>query len=121
MVAEALVNVTLYVQDINREVAFYRDVLGLKVLHPKGTEEFGQEGWVELDAGGCILALHGGGKGRVGEDAPKVTFAVTDVEAARQVLVDKGVVMGEVREIAPAVRICSGEDPEGVRFFLEQV
>lgn len=116
-----MANVILFVKDLNREVAFYRDVLGLEVEHPRDTEDYSKAGWVELDAGGCVLALHDGGQGRIGEDAPTVTFLVDDLEAARQSVVDKGVPMGKIEEIAPGVFISSGTDPEGFGFTLEEL
>lgn len=119
MVVERMSNVILYVQDINDEVAFYRDKLGLKVVYPEKADDYRKAGgWVELDAGGVVLALHDGAHGHVGEEAPKITFEVDDLERARQELVDQGVKMEGIREIAPGSWICAGEDPEGFRFFL---
>jgi catechol 2,3-dioxygenase-like lactoylglutathione lyase family enzyme len=43
----------IFVKDLDRMTAFYRDGLGLRVL-PEKT----REGWVELAAGNCSLALH---------------------------------------------------------------
>lgn len=119
MVVKRMSNVILYVQDINAEVPFYRDKLGLKVLYPEEADDYRKAGgWVELDAGGVLLALHDGAHGRVGDEAPKITFEVDDLERARQGLVNQGVDMGEIKEIAPGAWMCSGEDPEGFRFFL---
>ena len=46
----------LWVEDMDRAIAFYRDVIGLKVKteHSK---------WSELSFGDAVIALHGGGKG----------------------------------------------------------
>jgi predicted enzyme related to lactoylglutathione lyase len=73
----------------------------------------------ELDAGGIVLALHGGGQGRLGQDAPKIVFGVDDVEAARAALLANGVAVDEVRSAAPGVWVCDGRDLEGNRFSIE--
>jgi hypothetical protein len=61
---------------MNAQVAFYRDTLGFTVLYPQGTSDFSREMWVTLETGQCVLALHGGGKRRFGEDAPKIEYSV---------------------------------------------
>ena len=119
MVANGLIEVILYVQDMGSQVAFYRDVMGLAVLYPTGISEYDGEMWVTFSTGTCTLALHGGGRGRLGADAPKIVFGVPDVESARAQLLSKGVEMGEVRSAAPGVFVCDGVDPEGNTFSIE--
>lgn len=114
-----LMEVILYVQDMNRQVSFYRDVLGLEVIEPQGVADFAGIFWVELDTGPCKLALHAGGQRRLGDDAPKIVFQVADVPAARKELLARDVPMGEVRSPAPGVAVCDGVDPEGNRFSVE--
>ena len=118
-IAGDLVEVILYVQDMNRQVGFYRDVLGLHVKQPQGVQDYGPVFWVELDTGSCSLALHAGGQGRQGADAPKIVFQVDDVAQARASLADQGVPMGEIRSPAPGVEVCDGVDPEGNGFSIE--
>jgi lactoylglutathione lyase len=43
--------IMIVVRDMERSVAFYRDVLGLKLL-------INQPNWTQFDAGNIILALH---------------------------------------------------------------
>jgi catechol 2,3-dioxygenase-like lactoylglutathione lyase family enzyme len=114
-----LSHVILFVRDMGKEVSFYRDKLGFEVREPQGVEDFSDVHWVELDTGECSIALHDGGKGRLGEDAPKLNFWVGDIEAARKALIGKGVELSDVEEIVPGVYICSGTDPEGNGFSLE--
>ena len=114
-----LMEVILYVQEMNAQVAFYRDKLGLALTSPAGVSDFTHEFWVTLDTGACTLALHGGGKRRLGEDAPKSVFRVADIETARQELVGRGVGLSEVRSPAPGVWVCDGADPEGNHFSIE--
>jgi predicted enzyme related to lactoylglutathione lyase len=111
--------VILYVQDMNAQIAFYRDRLGLEVKEPTGVEDFSQVYWVELDTGPCTLVLHGGGQGRIGRDAPKIVFRVADIHSARKFLLERGVKVGEPRSPAPGVWVCDGLDPEENSFSIE--
>ena len=114
-----LMEIIIYVEDMNRQVSFYRDQLGFKVVTPQESGDYGKEFWVELDTGACSLALHAGGKKRFGEDAPKFVFRVQDILAARMQLINQQVVMGEIRSAAPGVWVCDGADPEGNKFSIE--
>jgi catechol 2,3-dioxygenase-like lactoylglutathione lyase family enzyme len=114
-----LMEVILYVQAMDSQVSFYRDVLGLRVTEPAGMRDLSQAYWVELETGACTLALHGGGQRRFGADAPKIVFRVRDVQAARAELLGQGVPMGEIRSPSPGVLVCDGLDPEGNRFSVE--
>jgi predicted enzyme related to lactoylglutathione lyase len=114
-----IMEIILYVEDINGQVSFYRDKLGFKVKTPQESADYSNEFWVELDTGSCSLALHAGGKRRFGADAPKFVFRVSDILAARQSLTDQEVEMGEIRSAAPGVWVCDGEDPEGNKFSIE--
>ncbi|HLZ56210.1 MAG TPA: CPBP family glutamic-type intramembrane protease [Ktedonosporobacter sp.] len=114
-----LMKVILYVQDMNAQVAFYRDSLGLAVKEPDGVNDFRDFYWVELQTGSCSLILHTGGKGHVDEDTPKLVFRVSNIHASRANLLEKGVKMGEVRSTDPGALVCEGRDPEGNAFSLE--
>jgi predicted enzyme related to lactoylglutathione lyase len=115
-----LLEVILYVQDMQAQVSFYRDKLGLVVKEPRGIQDYSDVYWVELDTGACTLALHGGGQRRQGPDAPKFVFRVADVEATRSGLESRGVALGELRSPAPGVWVCDGVDPEGNKFSIER-
>ncbi len=114
-----IMEIILYVEDMNGQVSFYRDKLGFNVKTPLESNDYSNEFWVELDTGSCSLALHAGGKRRFGADAPKFVFRVGDILAARQKLIDQEVEMGEIRSAAPGVWVCDGVDPEGNKFSLE--
>jgi len=114
-----IMEVILYVEDMDSQVSFYRDKLGLKVKFPEGATNYGEDFWVELDSGPCTLVLHTGGKRRFGADAPKIVFQVGDILAARQELTDQEVEMGEIRSAAPGVWVSDGIDPEGNKFSIE--
>jgi predicted enzyme related to lactoylglutathione lyase len=114
-----LMETILYVADMPAQVTFYRDRLGLAIKHPAGLADYSTAYWVELETGGCTLVLHGGGQKRLGADTPKIVFSVTDVPAAREALLERGVALGEVRSPAPGVWVADGKDPEGNPFSIE--
>ena len=45
--------IVLFTKDMPGMVAFYRDVLGLRLRKD-------EKGWKEFDANGCVIALHNG-------------------------------------------------------------
>ena len=120
----ALTRVILYVQDVGRLVAFYRDVLGLSVV-----EEIEGE-WAVLKAGACEIALHRVGKAyrvadpgdwKVESNAKLVLTVDRDLDGLRAELVAKGVAMRAIKSYPPLTGpLCDGEDPEGNVFQLAQ-
>lgn len=109
--------VSLYVSDMARSVEFYRDKLGLTVTYSDG-EDFAGQFWVTLGDEGCSLALHSGGAGQTADLTPAISFMSDDVEGARSSLIAKGVKLSEIEEPHPGVKFCSGQDPDGHRFFI---
>ncbi|HEX7694407.1 MAG TPA: VOC family protein [Sphingomonas sp.] len=92
---------------------FYRDMFGLEVV-----EE--DEGWADMAAGGCNIAIHAAGKGAAGGDGAgphKIVFHAHDVAAAREDLVARGAKMGPVKVFGD-LHLCDGDDPDGNRFQL---
>ncbi len=92
---------------------FYRDMFGLEVV-----EE--DEGWADMAAGNCNIAIHAAGKGAAGGDGAvphKIVFHADDVAAAREDLVARGAKMGPVK-VFGELHLCDGDDPDGNRFQL---
>ena len=116
---KSLLKAIMFVQDMDAQVRFYRDVLGLQVKMPVGLASYSDQFWVEFETGGCTLVLHGGGQRRIGEDAPKLAFEVADIDTARTALMGRGVKLGEIRSPAQGVKVCDGVDPEGNHFSLD--
>jgi predicted enzyme related to lactoylglutathione lyase len=114
-----IIEIILYVEDMDSQVSFYRDTLGLPLSYPPDLEDYSSQMWITFATGECILALHGGGKGRFGSDAPKFVFQVENVQETRRYLNERGVLVGEIRTAAPGVTVCDGEDPEGNKFSIE--
>jgi catechol 2,3-dioxygenase-like lactoylglutathione lyase family enzyme len=108
----------VFVTDVARMQAFYQGTLGLPVIAA-------EPGWVQLDAGGVIFALHAIRSGSKLPDPPpervdspiKLCFHVDDVDAARTALVTAGVRMRDVHRYG-GVAFCDGIDPEGNVFQI---
>lgn len=103
----------LSAQDMERAVAFYRDVIGLEV-------KVKSSGWSELSLGTAVVALHGGGTGEFHRTG--LSFTVKNIEHACDAVVQGG---GCIRE-APEDRgdegiiLASLTDPEGNGFMMSQ-
>lgn len=119
MQTQGIIEIIVYVADMDAQVRFYQDIFGLNVIYPAGLDNYADQFWVTLSAGSTILALHGGGQGRLGADTPKIVFGVADIHAARAELVAQGVAIADVRPAAPGVWVCDGRDPEGNPFSIE--
>ncbi|MBL8164179.1 MAG: VOC family protein [Anaerolineae bacterium] len=113
MKVSQLFRVILYVQDMGKQVAFYRDVLGLTVKSPPGLSDYSEQFWVELQTGETTLVLHGGGGGQIGDDAPNINFRVEDIQAWRAYLIGHGIKVGDVRSPVPGTLVLDARDPEG--------
>lgn len=107
-----LVEVIVYVRDMERAIGFYRDTLGLEL-------EFESPHWSTFRTGACTFALHATERRERGLGEPDPTFSVPDVDAEHERLAAAGVEVSEIREPVPGVRVFDGQDPERNRFSLE--
>jgi catechol 2,3-dioxygenase-like lactoylglutathione lyase family enzyme len=100
--------IILFVADVPRAAAFYQRHFGLE---PVGPEE---EGWLELRAGGCNLALHHGKlpPGEQSHSPVKIVFAVNNVRDAVKQFAANGLKFGEVHEWN-GISFADTKDPEG--------
>lgn len=109
--------IILYVQDMNAEVRFYRDVLGLPLRYPKDLKDYSDEIWVEFSVGDATLALHGGADSTP-QDDHEIIFMVDNVARAREMIIAAGTEMGEIRDLEDGSPIAEGKDPDGHRFSI---
>jgi predicted enzyme related to lactoylglutathione lyase len=114
-----LVEVVIHVQNLDSMVRFYRDALGLDVLHPKNVNHYKNEHSVTLNTGACVLVLRAGGDKRKAGENPKVVFAVRDIEQARCYLMQRQVNVGNIHVEDWGTLKCDCFDPEGNLFSLE--
>ena len=109
----AIDNVHIYVRDVPRSLAFYRDVLGMSFT--------GDEHWSETDLGGVRFALHEWSErvDETGSGGVSVNFRVDDADAAAEHVRAAGY---EVREQMREEYGISYEvvDPDGYRIYLFQ-
>jgi lactoylglutathione lyase len=117
MTAEPLVSrisvVYLYVSDMERSAAFYRDVLGIPLE--------GDGDWQEASLDGLRFALHRTreGIGQLSSGTIHVNLQVDDVDAAAERLRAEGNEVGEVMrdDWGAALEV---SDPDGYRLYLYQ-
>jgi len=76
------------VSDLQRSVAFYRDILGLTQ-----TEYREEWQWAEFDCGNITLTLYGGATLPEVILGGRIALAVDDIHAAHQILKEQGVVI----------------------------
>lgn len=108
---EQLKQIIVYVSDMNRSLQFYQGLLQLAMQSPK-QDDYSDTMWVELDGGGCTLALHGGSQGSSG-DVPQIVFRVNDVEETRMLLSAHDIACGPIVNPAPGTFTFAARDPDG--------
>jgi predicted enzyme related to lactoylglutathione lyase len=97
-----------WVSDLKRAMAFYRDVLGLRVVR----EDEGS--WAEFDAGGRRFAVHSAGDGQpVVTGGATAVFSVNDLDRAKAELAGRGVAFGHEGAVEGWARFASLQDPDG--------
>ena len=118
-VIQGLTKAILYVKDIDTQVNFYRDQLGLEVKSSLSIDGRSDKQWVEFATGECTLVLHGNLDKQLGEDRPKLAFRVDDFETAYKTLTERGVKLSSIRSPSPGLKIAEGLDPEGNPFTID--
>ena len=105
------------VSDLDRSIAWYRDVLGFDLLY-----RLEDNAWCELRTGvervnvGLSQVEEAGGKG-----GATLTFGVEDIEAAKADLDSRGVRQdGPIRDIPGLVRLLTFFDPDDNALMLYQ-
>jgi predicted enzyme related to lactoylglutathione lyase len=111
------IEIILYVRNMSAEVRFYGDVLGLPLRYPKGLGDYSDQMWVEFSVGDWTLALHGGSESEP-QDDHEVVFMVENVVQARDMIIEAGTEMREIRPLEDGSPISEGRDPDGHRFAI---
>jgi catechol 2,3-dioxygenase-like lactoylglutathione lyase family enzyme len=107
-----LVEVVLYVRDMERATAFYRDLLRLEL-------DYESDHWTTFRTGACTLALHFAEHCEPGSGEPDPTFLVADAAAERERLAAAGVEVSEIREPVAGLSVFDLRDPDGNRISIE--
>lgn len=103
----------LTAQDMDRAVAFYRNVIGLK-------PRFSSPVWSELAFGDAIVALHGGGDGEMRSTG--LSIQVEDLNSAVREIESGGGRVTREPEARPGepIRLAEVVDTEGNVFALTE-
>ena len=108
----------VFVQEMERSVAFYRDVVGLPL-------RFQSPAWSEFAAGGATFALHlaeNAGPGPAPEQAGacRPGFSVPDLEAFHQRALGMGVTCLQAPRSVFGDRVANYGDPDGLEFYVAE-
>ena len=104
----ALDLVFYWVTDLDRAVAFYRDVLGLQPTRRDGGS------WAQFELNGRRFALHGVGEGQpMSPGGATAVFEVADLDAAAGMLATRDIAVVHEGEVEGFARFCSFLDPDG--------
>jgi len=119
--------VMVMVENMNRSVEFYRDVLGIPL-------KFTSDSWTEFNAGTTTLALHGGGRpnSNPNQEGPhsnlagtaSIGFNVEDVQAVYEHLKAKGVkfMLQPTSRQNEGILLAVATDPDGLEIsFAQQI
>jgi lactoylglutathione lyase len=117
--------IMVMVENMNRSIEFYRDVLGLPL-------KFSSDSWTEFNAGTTTLALHGGGK-RQTESATSephrdmagtasIGFNVDDAQAVYEHFKSKGVkfTLTPTPRQNEGIILAVAVDPDGLEISFAQ-
>ncbi len=113
-VVKGLSVVYLYVRDLDRSLAFYRDVLGIPL-------ERSDQVWAEARLGSVRFALHAlhAGVGEPQSGTMHADFEVDDIDEAAATVRAAGVDVREIRR-EPYGSHCTFFDPDGYELELFQ-
>jgi predicted enzyme related to lactoylglutathione lyase len=113
---EKLSTLMVYVHDMPKSVAFYRDVLGLPL-------EMETPGWSQFDLGsGVALGLHmTRGETKQNEPGWVPGFTVSDIRAARDRVVGAGAQIAQDYHDIPGGVVLEFTDPDGNRVDVSQM
>jgi lactoylglutathione lyase len=103
----------IFVSDMKRSVAFYRDVLGFPL-------KFESPDWTEFATEGTTLALHPAGRTPAGNC--NTGFAVEDLDAFHQEMQAKNVTCVQPPRVEDfGTRLASYADPDGLPFSVAEI
>jgi len=109
----------VFVSDMARSVAFYRDVIGLPL-------RFESTHWTEFDCGGASLALHLADPADAANDSASASaagrcrpgLAVADLDAFHARMLEHSVICIEGPKSVFGARIAQYLDPDGLQFSI---
>jgi predicted enzyme related to lactoylglutathione lyase len=112
--------ISYVVTDLDRSEAFYRDVLGLNVLNPRGEPGTQSNGFMEFEAGGTPISLLNAMPEVPLHPNGIVALAVEDVSAAVEELRGKGATIAMEPIETPVCFMAVVADPDDNKILLHQ-
>jgi catechol 2,3-dioxygenase-like lactoylglutathione lyase family enzyme len=109
--AFSLARIILFAPDVRSTAAFYNRLFGFPFVGDPNDREF-----IELDAGGCRLAVHRGAPADAPR-APKAVFRTTDIAAERTRLEKEGLKLTALLD-GPGFQFFDVRDPAGNLFQI---
>ena len=110
----------IFVSDMNRSIAFYRDVVGLPL-------KFQSPGWTEFANDGATIALHaaaGASSGPDGEDLPagrcRPGISVDNLAEFHQRMIEHNVPCAQPPKDMFGAKIAQYRDPDGLVISVSQ-
>lgn len=103
---EGIDTVFYQVCSMDRAIAFYEGVLGLKLVRREGND------WAELEAGDVVLALSGELATRPHQGGATVVLRASDITEVERHLAEHAVQRGSVEDMGGA-RMLQFFDPDG--------
>ncbi len=109
--------VQIRVADLDRTIAFYRDVLGFDLFHRNDSLSWAK---VRVPNSAVVIGL-GAGSEVKGSGSLSLNFGVRDIDRARSRLERRGVEFkGDTITIPGVVKLADFDDPDGNRIRLAQ-
>jgi predicted enzyme related to lactoylglutathione lyase len=111
------------VSDVERAKTFYAETLGFNVDHDTKTDTLRA---IQLTPHGsaCSIVI-GAGLGEISEMKPGTLkglhLVVKDIRATRDLLVSRGVQVGEIIEYPRAIKFAPFHDPDGNLWMLQEI
>lgn len=117
-IIQGLTRLIVYVQNMETQASFYRDVLGMNIQSPAGLESYQAQPWVEFETGQCSLVLHIKHDRQSTKDQSKLAFSVDNIYTAHELLTQRGAILSEIRDRVDGFKVSDGFDPEGNPFCI---
>ena len=111
----------IYVSDMKRSVAFYRDGLGLSL-------KFETPEWTEFETGEATLALHAGGPAaseaggskQISSGSCRPGLSVSDIDAFHRLMLERKVTCTHPPKDVFGARIAQYLDPDGLMISVSE-